>query len=209
MANKSITMRAADVRAVLAGRKTQHRIPVKLPIIDRDMRCELAATVVAGELSGGFYLNSPYGLIGSRIWVRELWSRDFASHYPNEPVWYAADDDRQSAMERFQGQRCIYSPESDCYVPFRWRSPAVMSERDSRITLGLLSLRIERLQDITINDCWAEGPPGLASNDSGPVACFRSHWESKHGSGPELATSWDQNPWVWVISFKLIKPHRF
>ena len=77
----------------------------------------------------------------------------------------------------------------------------------SRITLEVVSVRVERLQDITRSDIRDEGilvPAEFASDDK-----FRGYlldqwiklWESINGPG-----SWEANPWVWVVGFKVIKP---
>ena len=83
----------------------------------------------------------------------------------------------------------------------------------SRITLKVTAVRVERLNDITEADCWAEGVleiDGQFSNHEIVDMAARLHlsiedarvqyallWESIYGAG-----SWDKNPWVWVIEFK-------
>lgn len=84
-----------------------------------------------------------------------------------------------------------------------WRPSTHMPRWASRITLEVLGVRAERLQDIGEEDARAEGA-GLAvymdGGDSGYRAGFRSHWESIHGPG-----SWAANPWVWALEFGLAK----
>jgi hypothetical protein len=96
----------------------------------------------------------------------------------------------------------------------------------SRITLEIVNVRVERLQDISADDAIAEGLKGITmdwrlvkygipdadgypgTDDIGwpwedwrisPVDAYRRLWESINGSG-----SWDANPWVWVIEFRRI-----
>lgn len=82
----------------------------------------------------------------------------------------------------------------------------------SRITLEITDVRVERLNDISEEDAFAEG---LEKRDwMGPaeitlqnnkvvhgqaVGCFRALWESINGEG-----SWAANPWVWVIEFEKV-----
>ena len=71
----------------------------------------------------------------------------------------------------------------------------------SRITLEIVSVRLERLQDIREDDAIAEGwPKHRPSNPTGytsPCQWYAELWESING--PD---SWTANPWVWVIEFR-------
>jgi len=78
----------------------------------------------------------------------------------------------------------------------------------SRIDLENSTIRLERLQDITPDDCRAEGHPMQTgahitqeAHDDAAKDWYRDLWESINGNG-----SWAANPWVWVIEFKRIKP---
>jgi len=96
----------------------------------------------------------------------------------------------------------------------RWRPSIHMPRWASRITLEITDVRVERLQDISEDDCLAEGIaqvvreklPGIQqcgeydTIDVDPVAEYRDLWESING--PE---SWAANPWVWVIGFKKLE----
>lgn len=148
--------------------------------------------------------HSPYGVSGDRLWVRETWSCDFANHYPCDPVWYAADDDRRLDIEVRDGVRGIYSPESGVMVPFRWRPSIHMPRWASRITLEITGVRVERLQDISYDDARAEGwnpsaDDGKNPNPLDPKSWFLNLWSQING--PD---SWTANPWVWVIEFKRV-----
>lgn len=78
----------------------------------------------------------------------------------------------------------------------------------SRITLDVVAVRVERLQDISEADAKAEGSPFelgmLDGTILGAKEKYRSGycriWESIHG--PE---SWAANPWVEVCEFKRIE----
>lgn len=73
----------------------------------------------------------------------------------------------------------------------------------SRITLEIVAVRVERLNDISEADAAAEGiePMFLGDTDEmkrlGARVAFKSLWESINGAG-----SWEANPWVWVIEFR-------
>jgi hypothetical protein len=71
----------------------------------------------------------------------------------------------------------------------------------SRLTLEVTDVRVERLCEITPDDCRAEGQP-IHNNDGGVRYGFGQLWNSlnaKRGFG------WDANPWVWVVSFRRVQ----
>ena len=76
-------------------------------------------------------------------------------------------------------------------------------------------MRAERLQDISEADARAEGAtwvdggegPGGWNHTGAAVtdfttakASFHHLWESINGAG-----SWQANPWVWVVEFKVVQ----
>jgi hypothetical protein len=97
----------------------------------------------------------------------------------------------------------------------RWRPSIHMPRAASRITLEITDVRVERLRDISEADAIAEGIEESAvsgryriygrdtdgADMDAPILSYRSLWESLHGAG-----SWDANPFVWVVEFRMIKP---
>ena len=99
----------------------------------------------------------------------------------------------------------------------RWTPSIHMPRAASRIDLQVTDVRVERLQDISEADCWAEGIEqvmdsfdndahfamanrlGVSVEDAKPL--FALLWESINGPG-----SWDANPWLWVVTFRRIQP---
>lgn len=80
----------------------------------------------------------------------------------------------------------------------------------SRLTLEVVSVHVERLQDIGEADAIAEGvsqhpagrwSAGDAQSGDTAKAAYRLLWNSINGRG-----SWDENPWVWVITFRTLRP---
>lgn len=123
----------------------------------------------------------PYGQPGDRLWVRETWQMNV----PPSGVLYRAD------------------PVS-AYDDGPWKSPIFMKRSDSRITLEVTGIRVERVQDISEEDAGFEGCSthglnlSVAPNGMLPcVALYRELWDSINGN-------WDKNPFVWVIEFKIL-----
>ncbi|ECC3255677.1 hypothetical protein YD04_002133 [Salmonella enterica subsp. enterica] len=185
------------VRAILEGRKTQTRRPVKFPLIDKNMGCELAGNELAGELAAHNYWNSPYGKPGDRIWVRETFRVHCRATDVATLVYRASV--RNSWTE--QTHRVPVAVCNTPATPEKWTPSIHMPRWASRITLEITDVRVERLNDIRECDAKAEG---------GQTECtligdkyypgFRSLWKSIYGE-----ESWAANPWVWVIEFKRVE----
>ncbi len=189
---KPILFSGEMVRAILDGRKTQTRRVVK-PQPSAGVR--RSVFVPSGLEDGhGRELRCPYGRPGDTLWVRETW----ASHKymddtkPSEftvgaqmlPVWYRADN--------------VQSDERG-----KWRPSIFMPRWASRITLRLVDVRVETLQQIEPEDCKAEGvynAGSLASNTMYREA-FAAIWDSINAN---RGHAWDSNPWVWVVEFEVV-----
>jgi len=133
----------------------------------------------------GFFPGSgipcPYGQSRDRLWVKETF---------------------RLAHETSEKPKVIYRADNEETWGARWKSSRFMFRKHSRITLEITGVRVERVRDITPDDCRAEGMPEK-NNDLGVRYCFGQLWNQineKRGYG------WDTNCWVWVISFKRIQP---
>jgi hypothetical protein len=89
----------------------------------------------------------------------------------------------------------------------KWTPSIHMPRWASRITLEIVSVRVERLQDITEECAKAEGCDNSNSEAAitvgwyeRPRSAFIRLWESING-----ADSWLSNPWVWVVEFKRVE----
>ncbi|GKO38159.1 hypothetical protein NUBL21974_04390 [Klebsiella quasipneumoniae] len=228
MTERGMIFNAEMVRAILDGRKTQTRRIMKvqpesnqlglLLITDSTKHSDIGKYHWAESNATGNHVRSklfscPFGAVGDRIWVRETWSSDFANYYPNDRVWYAADNNRRLDIEVVDGVRGIYSPESDVHVPFRWQPSIHMPRWASRILLEITDVRVERLNAISEEDARAEGiidggclncgepePCGCANPEPDATDAFAYLWQSIYGQD-----NWNANPWVWVIEFKHVE----
>ena len=142
----------------------------------------------------------PYGQPGDRLWVREAWARTVV--FGTQMVVYREGDNR-----------------TDYGGP--WKPSIHMFRQDSRILLEIVSVRVERLQDISEADAQAEGVEKTTCSYGQMLpeyqtwraygheetqaaitarASYQSLWEQINGAG-----SWDMNPWVWVVEFQRIE----
>lgn len=79
-------------------------------------------------------------------------------------------------------------------------NPPNMPRHASRLTLKITDVRVERLQDISEHDAQEEGCERIPEHENQFYHGYKKLWESINGSG-----SWEANPWVWAISFDVIK----
>ncbi len=154
----------------------------------------------------------PYGDPGDTLWVRETWwgygQKVGKSLVPYGEVW---NNKNAIASPTMPMQQLSFSPDT-----FKWyKKPSIhMPKVASRIKLQVVSVKIERLNDITEEEAKNEGVVFMSNEfgyqDYGPYAgigpmkltakeSFKTLWMSING--PE---SWGHNPWVWVIEFKVI-----
>ena len=185
MKERPILFSGPMVKAILDGRKTQTR---------RVVRPKEWANPAGRPLLN----RCPYGAPGDKLWVRESWR-------PRQPgaVYYRADSyDYQHDELRAGGA-----------VP-QWRPSIHMPRWASRITLEVMAVRVERLQEISPDEATAEGAIEWATrcgrNDAldgrvkgipYPINTFAELWDSINAK----RTQWLSNPWVWVIEFRMTK----
>ena len=191
MTERGMIFNGEMVRTLLDGRKTQTRRPVKFPVHDKNLGCELAGNELAGELSAGNYLNSAFGKPGDRIWVCETWA-DAGASAPDLKLYRANYPEHvPSIYENVPPAKEI-----------RWTPSIHMPRTASRILLEITGVRVERLQSITLGDICKE--VGCGIYDFRPAThgfqVWEELWKSIYG-----AESWNANPWVWVIEFKRVE----
>jgi len=193
MTERPILFSGSMVRAILNGRKTQTRRLYKSRCCD--------AETAAGPLGA---LPSPYGSPGDRLWVRETWGRS-----AHDRMLYRASDDLVQAVASDEGG-WVSNP--------TWRPSIHMPRWASRITLEIISVRVQRLQDISEHDAREEGVEELDSGDVRAADIWRmakSMGDTTEGSRTWFACLWDSingkrapwasNPWVWAIEFTMVE----
>jgi hypothetical protein len=197
---RGILFSAPMVRALLDGSKTQTR---------RVAKPRRNPSLLDGSWTDNYVLNpgnrdwlmldNPYGQPGDRLWVRETHRPIFGQTCGLIGVDYQADP-------REKWERLGDAP--DCLIKLKWTPSIHMRREYSRILLEVVSVRVERLQDISDQDAIAEGiglnalaigAPLTGTDKTIPYGMYRSLWEDINGAG-----SWDANPWVWVVEFRRI-----
>lgn len=103
-------------------------------------------------------------------------------------------------------KRIIYRAEGDFHVI--WKPAQHMKQHQSRITLRIKDISVERLQDISEEDAKKEGfktdykmlPYGILKKDGSKF--FIDNWNATHKKPEE---KFEANPWVWKIEFEVVK----
>lgn len=134
---------------------------------------------------------------GDRLWVREAWRADpkYDDHSPS--------NSHNGSPVLPLG--CLVTYDADLIPELgRNRQGMQMPRWASRITLDVIDVRIERLQDISEADAIAEGckpdDSSLNPNLIGPARqIFRNLWNRING--PD---AWETNPWVAAYIFHVI-----
>lgn len=152
-----------------------------------------------------YWTPCPYGKPGDRLWVRE-------THAPRADCLATWDRSMAEGFNRMGVEEiCYQATTTPRDWVSKWRPSIHMPRWASRLTLEIVSVRVERLQDISEADARAEGArecdpvSGREVLLAGPsqrgsyVLHYRDIWEQINGPG-----SWALNPWVWVVEFKRI-----
>lgn len=205
MKERPILFSGEMVRAILDGRKTQTRRvikpqpsggwkfespPILGAILPPHPKSGKHGVFVRRGLDSAFpetdLIACPMGEPRDHLWVREAWQKAQSDVRMDgtSPVAYMATDAHPATG---------YGPHG-----YKWKSPIFMPRWASRITLEVVGVRVERVQDISRGDAIAEGvlfDPILHS----PVKSFWILWDRINA---HRGYGWDVNPWVWVVEFK-------
>ncbi|HBW3593479.1 TPA: hypothetical protein MEZ67_000768 [Klebsiella pneumoniae] len=232
MKERGMIFNGEMVRAILDGRKTQTRRPIKwkqtrfTEIGEREDGSNWPWSEDA-EHACDFWHPCPFGAVGDRIWVRETWG--VASHafsddgliidwVPDRPA--TAIHEMPFGNGYYSGY-AIYAADGDFtwgdddgYEDGRscWKPSIHMPRAASRILLEITDVRVERLNAINEHDAQAEG---VAKLRGGFWKHYQPGWTqhqlSARGSFVTLwksiygEESWNSSPWVWVIEFKRVE----
>jgi hypothetical protein len=198
------------VLALLEGRKTQTRRTKGLEYFSKPKNdtdnwhlsrvVDGAAYFYYKHSPGEVKIECPHGRPGDLLWVRETMRC-------SDGVWhYDADREPVLVHKNCESAMISWAHHKDAPVC----TSIYMPRFTSRITQRITRVRVERLHDISEDDAKAEGcrsvdyatgrevilDPGMGS--------YRLHfsgiWNTINGAG-----AWDANPWVWALTFEVIK----
>lgn len=194
-----------NIRAIIEGRKTQTRRVFRWSILSKSDGAKRRVFLEEDAAEVNKYLSErqrdpmkilcPYGQIGHRLYIKE----GVIIH----------NDGRTLAGYYMDGARVTNLGESR-------RTAMFMPKWATRYWLEITDVRVEQLQEISDEDCFAEGihrfgstemyghnpkgTPGPLVGDT-PKDAYRLLWDFIH----RKKHPWPSNPWVWVLSFKKVE----
>ncbi|MRJ88245.1 hypothetical protein [Klebsiella pneumoniae] len=234
MIERGMIFNGEMVRAILDGRKTQTRRPIKwkqtrfTEIGEREDGSKWPWSEDA-EHACDFWHPCPFGAVGDRIWVRETWG--VASHaFSDDGLMIDWVPDRPATAihempfgNGYYSGHAIYAADGDFtwgdddgYEDGRscWKPSIHMPKAASRILLEITDVRVERLNAISEEDATAEGVPpagSLLPDYPGTFLTPKGDFATAKVAFQRLwesiygEESWNANPWVWVIYFERIE----
>jgi len=218
MVDRPMLFSAPMVVALLEGRKTQTRRIIKLPTKGEYFRKDMGGWASTTSGGGGCFtiardgshipapeeiaiwnqttgtcIVMPYQ-IGDNLWVRERFA--FTNKERTE-VGYIAESTARDYEIKDAG--------------YKLRPSIHMPRVHSRLTLTVIEVRVQRLQDISEEDAQAEGMGDPYLGDGDPPweeqatwirrrQQFRNLWNSLHGP-----SAWQENPWIVALTFTVRK----
>lgn len=206
------------VQALLQGRKSQTRRVIKHQPFDNT------------EIDGNFFEGRHKGYV--KVDGHPDWQRQFAYHFCNYSIgdllwvretWVGHNRSKFKDYLSFQSGGYWFAYKADGKEKFpngeviKWKPSIFMPKTAARIWLEVTDIRVERLQDINEEDAKAEGAEKVWQDEKGnfwfpaseSIRTVGEHGDFKTGfnsiwHGINGEESWNQNPWVWVISFKVL-----
>lgn len=211
-----ITFKDSLIHALLLGQKTQTR-----RIMNPMPEYRHGVFFLPGQSTGYgaelLAMQAPLGRPGERFGVKEnawMWcerhpvgktatGRQKWAYRPmrEAPIHYRADHPDKPMTT-------VTSPDTGNVWEWRLKISRFLPAWAVRIHCELTEVRAQRLQDIDLGDCKAEGTPGTMP-DGQPFTVFTSYrdrfrllWDSIH----PRAYGWHHNPVVFAYSFRRIQP---
>jgi len=131
-------------------------------------------------------INAPTGNQERHFWVRETFALDEWFYLPgHKEVLYKTDN-------------------IDSDYPVKWKPSIHMPKWACRIWLEIINIKVEKLQDIRMSDCEAEGAKDYlygeypnSYNIKKAGSCLRHNFHRLWDSINEKKHPWASNPWVW------------
>lgn len=144
--------------------------------------------------------------VGDVLWVRETWTYGRvvgeSDEYGNSEFWL-------EQTQKEEDEKCIfYKADMDdairediSFEDVIWKPSIFMPKEACRIFLRVTNVRVERLQNISEEDCLKEGMP---IEEKG-LDVFLLWWMPLWNSTAKEGYKWGDNPWVFVYTFQRIE----
>jgi hypothetical protein len=189
MNEKGILFNTEMVQAIQEDRKDITRRPIKKDITNRfDVDVDGTVTSYIDQATGDILnpvILAPYA-IGDILWVRETWCKLYDLDN-NDQIIEGTQHYYYKANNMLPPYTHILKNDGTYTENWIWRPSIHMPRSAARLFLSVLSVRIERVQDITESDALREGFNLRAE--------FLQWWNGQYG---------EEKDWCWAIEFKKV-----
>lgn len=205
------------VRAILEGRKTQTRRCVK-PRNNNFIFVGWGDSFVLEPENRDWALSECRYKVGDTLWVRETWAKVCNSKdgqcYGQECLECGFEYRADKPEAKWAGDWGNAFAGNEVPDGCKWKPSIFMPRAACRIRLKVEGVCVERLYQMNEHDCFLEGIEQVGEIDGNiiykdyearcagfadPHISYFSLWDSINGEN-----SRHKNPWVWVITFKVI-----
>lgn len=146
-------------------------------------------------------IKCPHGQPGDRLWSKETWRAEELEdgldgiRYIADAAFIPIENSPAAAEAWGKANYC-------CGRNNNWKPSIFQPRWASRFLLELMEVRVERVKSISRADCIADGLYRIMRNDSEQDirVRYRELWDSINGK----KHPWESNPFVWVLSFKVL-----
>lgn len=200
MSMKPILFNTDMVKAILDGRKSCTRRIVKPQQLVGLLPDKCKNGVPEEFLKEKKFMFKPY----CDMTDIELIMTSYKKPYQPGDILYVRETFIQAAAHTFW-----YKADGKSWMSkdLLWKPSIHMPKEAARIWLKVTNVRVERLQEITVENALAEGVDKYIRlngeiEENAIITSFIGIWNSTIKKSNLDFYGWDANPWVWVIEFE-------
>lgn len=204
------------VKATVKKRKTQTRrlaqpqpdfIDEGKPYCHTDFRIKAKSHV--NEDGDLFFEVKPRYKVGEVLYLKEPYAYDMAKDENGKKVRFP--------IYKYSLGKTMYEEIIDQIT--KWKNKLFMPAAAARSFIKITAVRMEKLQDISVDDCYKEGIKEFLKGRLCDDGCHSRYgiddwkWEDMFNTPREAyealinqidgKTTWERNPWVWVYDYYL------
>jgi len=198
---------AQEVQAIIAGNKTQFREVIKVQPSNAQQQfstieCSTNRSKIGKhifiEIENQNYITNrtkpfkcPYQ-VGQKIFCKESFSTDWVNYDDTFGESCVGDISYEATWEKDNAKGFFDEP--------KWKPAQHMKQEQSRLTLQIKEIRVERLSEISEEDALKEGVEYNGGCEV-PSITFKMDWNATHKKPEE---KFEANPFVWSIQFEVV-----
>jgi len=191
---------AQEVQAILAGDKTMFREVIKSQPLIKRMDDYLFDD--NGKIA--FQKDCCPYQVGQKIFCKE----SFAISHSKHDSFVIYEEREGCSIDEFIKCSWVEGFLKIKVESNKWKPAQHMKQEHSRLTLQIKEIRMERLRDISEEDCLKEGVSEINFKTQSVLRTyeiknnFKIFWNATHKKPEE---KFEANPWVWCVSFEVVK----